>query len=90
MFSYTISNRCGMQKKTPLQKLSAAVSPPPDGDALNRIISIAPAPVLPGENEFQYANMAKRIVQETQPTDAIEELYAMSSTSHGKCCARVD
>ncbi len=63
-----------MQKKASLEKLSAAVSPPPDGDALNRIVAIAPTPLLPGENEFQYAKMAERIVQETQPADTIEEI----------------
>jgi hypothetical protein len=62
-----------MQKKAPVQKLSATVSPTRDGDALSRIVAIAPAPVLPGENEFQYAKMAERIVQEAQPADAIEE-----------------
>jgi hypothetical protein len=73
MFSYTIWDRFGVQKKTTLQKLSATVSPPPDGDALSRIVAIAAAPVLPGEDEFQYAKMAERIVQEAQPADAIEE-----------------
>jgi hypothetical protein len=74
MFFYTISKRFGMQKKTPLQKLSATVSPLPDGDALSRVVAIAPAPVLPGENEFQYVKMAERIVEEAQPADAIEEI----------------
>ena len=72
MFSYTISNQFGMQKKTPLQKFSATVSPSP-GDALSRIVGIAPAPVLPGENQSLYDQMARRIVKEAKPRDSIEE-----------------
>ena len=56
-----------------MQKLSAAISPLSNGGALSRIVAIAPAPVLPGENGFHYAKMAERIVEEAQPADAIEE-----------------
>jgi hypothetical protein len=63
-----------MRRKAPLQKMSARTSGLPDGRALNRIIAIAPAPVLPGENQSVYTGMAKRIVKEAQPEDSIEEL----------------
>jgi hypothetical protein len=46
----------------------------PDNRVLKRIVAIAPAPVLPGENQSQYAQMARRIVKEAKPQDSIEEL----------------
>jgi hypothetical protein len=46
----------------------------PDGRVLNRITALAPAPVLPGEDQSLYAEMATRIVKEADPKDSIEEL----------------
>jgi hypothetical protein len=46
----------------------------PDGRVLNRITALAPAPVLPGEDQSLYAEMAARIVKEADPKDSIEEL----------------
>ena len=62
-----------MQKMARLPKLSATLSRIPEGGALRRIVAIAPAPVLPGENEPHYITMAERIIEETQPKDSIEE-----------------
>ena len=42
-------------------------------DALERVIGIAPSPLLPGESESDYLGVAKRIVGGDQPKDAIEE-----------------
>src|SRR5260370_20062246 len=43
------------------------------GDVLDRVIGIAPAPLLPGETEADYVNVATRIVAVAQAKDAIEE-----------------
>jgi len=42
--------------------------------SLDRVIAIAPAPLLPGENKADYITIAKRIVSASRPRDAIEEL----------------
>src|SRR5271155_5911223 len=42
-------------------------------DIVQRIIGIAPAPLLPGEAEADYLGVAARIVAVAQPRDAIEE-----------------
>ena len=42
--------------------------------ALGRVIAIAPAPLLMGEDEADYAEIAGRIVGATAPRDALEEL----------------
>ena len=52
--------------------------PPPPSLAspipvLDRVIAIAPAPLLPGENETDYTAIAVRIVHASAPRDAIEE-----------------
>jgi hypothetical protein len=44
------------------------------GKALGRVIAIAPAPLLMGEDEADYAEVAGRIVGATRPRDALEEL----------------
>jgi hypothetical protein len=63
-----------LRRKAPLQKMSATMSRLPDNRVLNRIVAIAPAPVLPGENQSLYDQMARRIVKEAKPRDSIEEL----------------
>jgi hypothetical protein len=40
---------------------------------LDRLIAIAPAPLLPGEKETDYTTIAVRIVRASGPRDAIEE-----------------
>ena len=47
---------------------SSAVS-----DILDRVVTIAPAPLLPGEKQADYADVAVRIVRAAKPRDAIEE-----------------
>ena len=42
--------------------------------SLNRVAGIAAAPLLPGEQEPDYANLVARIVAVAQPSDAIEDL----------------
>jgi hypothetical protein len=41
--------------------------------AVSRVVGIAPAPLLPGEKQADYAEVALRIVRAAQPRDAIEE-----------------
>jgi hypothetical protein len=47
---------------------SSATSP-----VFDRVVTIAPAPLLPGESQGDYAEVALRIVKAAQPRDAIEE-----------------
>ena len=42
-------------------------------DVLDQVIAIAPAPLLPGEKEADYAATVRRIVGVSRPRDAIEE-----------------
>jgi hypothetical protein len=41
---------------------------------VNRVVSIAPTPLLPGEQEADYAEFALAIVKAAHPKDAIEDL----------------
>ena len=50
---------------------SVAKSPAPD--LLDRVIGIAPSPLLPGEAQADYVGVAARIIAVAQPRDAIEE-----------------
>ena len=43
-------------------------------DSFSRVAGIAPAPLLPGEQEAEYATLIARIVAVAQPRDAIEDL----------------
>ena len=54
--------------------LSSAVARLSDEDSLNRVVGIAPSPLLPGEQEAEYATLIARIVAVAQPRDAIEDL----------------
>ena len=45
-----------------------------NAECVSRVVEIAPAPLLPGEQEADYANLIARIVAVAQPRDAIEEL----------------
>jgi hypothetical protein len=42
-------------------------------DALDRVVTIAPAPLLPGEKQADYSDVAMRVVRAANPRDAIEE-----------------
>ena len=54
--------------------LSSSLARLSDADALERVAAIAPAPLLPGEQEAEYATHVARIVAIAQPRDAIEDL----------------
>jgi hypothetical protein len=54
-------------------RFSPAVARSPDDEVLDRVIAIAPAPLLPGEKEADYAAIAGRIVGFSVPRDAIED-----------------
>jgi hypothetical protein len=51
---------------------SVAVIPPAD-DVVARVVAIAPAPLLMGEKESDYAEIARRIVRTSGPRDALGE-----------------
>jgi hypothetical protein len=55
--------------------LSSTVDNHPSGvsDVLDHVIAIAPAPLLPGEKQADYVDLAVRIVRAAKPRDAIEE-----------------
>ena len=58
--------------KPPTRSLVSPTGSSP-GDVLDRVIGIAPAALLPGEKEADYAMVAVRIVSTSGPRDAIEE-----------------
>jgi hypothetical protein len=58
--------------KPPPPSLASPIGSLP-ANVLNRVIAIAPAPLLPGEKEADYATIAVRIVNASGPQDAIEE-----------------
>jgi hypothetical protein len=51
----------------------AVAAHPSADDALDRVIGIAPAPLLIGEQQTDYVGVARRIVQASRPRDAVEE-----------------
>ena len=55
--------------------LPSTVDNHPSGvsDVLDHVIAIAPAPLLPGEKQADYVDLAVRIVRAAKPRDAIEE-----------------
>ena len=59
-------------KPTDLPCVSDHVSPV--SAVINRLAAIAPAPLLPGEQEADYAEFALAIVKDARPKDAIEDL----------------
>jgi hypothetical protein len=59
-------------KPTDLPYVSDHLSPV--SAVVNRLASIAPAPLLPGEQEADYAEFALAIVKAAHPKDAIEDL----------------
>ena len=64
---------------------SSAVAKMPTTNVSERVIGIAPAPLLPGETGADYLGVAQRIVAVAQPKDAIEEfLPARSPTLPGR------
>jgi hypothetical protein len=63
-----------MQNVRPADLASAADHLSPVSAVINRALAIAPAPLLPGEQETDYAEVAVRIVKAAPPRDAIEVL----------------
>jgi hypothetical protein len=53
---------------------AVAYHPSALSDALDRVVTIAPSPLLPGEKETDYAEFALAIVKAATPRDAIEDL----------------
>ena len=62
-----------MQNLKPTHFSAVADHPSAVGDVLDRVVTIAPAPLLPGEKQADYAEVALRIVRAAKPRDAIEE-----------------
>ena len=62
-----------MQNVRPTDLAPAAEHLSPVSDAINRVITLAPAPLLPGEKQADYADVAVRVVRAAKPRDAIEE-----------------
>jgi hypothetical protein len=62
-----------MQNLKPTQFSAVADRPSAVSDVLDRVVTIAPAPLLPGEKQADYAEVALRIVRAAKPRDAIEE-----------------
>ena len=52
---------------------SKSVAQSPGAELVDRVIGIAPSPLLPGEAEADYVGVAARIIAVAQPRDAIEE-----------------
>jgi hypothetical protein len=63
-----------MQNLKPTHFSVVADRPSAVSDVLDRVAGIAPAPLLPGEQEAEYATLIARIVAVAQPRDAIEDL----------------
>jgi hypothetical protein len=62
-----------MQNVRPTNLAPATEHVPPVSGTVNRVIAVAPAPLLPGEKQADYANVVAGIVKAAQPRDAIEE-----------------
>src|ERR1700722_3278252 len=63
-----------MQNIKPTYFLAAPDHPSAVSDVLDRVAGIAPAPLLPGEQDTEYATHVARIVAVAKPRDAIEEI----------------
>jgi hypothetical protein len=62
-----------MQNLKPTHLSAIADYPMAVSDVLDRVITIAAAPLLPGEKDADYATVALRIVGTSSPRDSIEE-----------------
>jgi hypothetical protein len=63
-----------MQNLEPTHFSAVADHPSAVSDVLDRVAGIGPAPLLPGEQEADYAEFALAIVKAAHPKDAIEDL----------------
>ncbi len=62
-----------MQNLKPTHFSVVADHPTSVSDVVDRVVGIAPAPLLPGEREADYVNLIARVVAVARPRDAIEE-----------------
>ena len=62
-----------MQNLKPTYLSAVAAQPTGVSDVVDRVVGIAPAPLLPGEREADYVNVIARVVAVARPRDAIEE-----------------
>ena len=62
-----------MQNLKPTQVSAVVDRPSAVSDVVDRVVGIAPAPLLPGEREADYVNVIARVVTVARPRDAIEE-----------------
>jgi hypothetical protein len=62
-----------MQNVRPTDLPSAPERLSPVSAAIDRVVAITPAPLLPGEKQADYAELALRMVKAALPRDAIEE-----------------
>jgi len=62
-----------MQNLKPTYLSAVAAQPTGVSDVVDRVVGIAPAPLLPGEREDDYVNVIARVVTVAQPRDAIEK-----------------
>jgi hypothetical protein len=62
-----------MQNRKPTQFSAVVDRPSAVSDVVDRVVGIAPAPLLPGEREADYVNVIARVVAVARPRDAIEE-----------------
>jgi hypothetical protein len=71
-----------MQNLKPTHVPTVADRPAGVSDVLDRLVTISPAPLLPGEKEADYAEVALRIVNAVQPRDGIEEFVTRDVIEH--------
>ena len=62
-----------MQNPKPTHLSAVAAQPTAVSNMLDRVVGIAPPPLLPGEGEADYVNLIARVVAVARPRDAIEE-----------------
>jgi hypothetical protein len=62
-----------MQNLKPTYLSAVAAQPTGVSDVVDRVVGIAPAPLLPGEEEADYVSLIARVVAVARPRDAIEE-----------------
>ena len=62
-----------MTNLKPAQFSAVVDRPSAVSEVLDRVVTIAPAPLLPGEKKADYSDVAVRVVKAANPRDAIEE-----------------
>jgi hypothetical protein len=63
-----------MQNVKPTDLACVSDHPSPVSAIVNRLAAIAPAPLLPGEQEADYVEFALAIVKAAHPRDGIEDV----------------